>query len=100
MYTCSGGSAGLIYSYLFSFIGSIAIFTTMGELASMLADLLFQVQSNHLKKRVTYDKGLPHLEDSIIGRPCWHRLFAESLSAISWVRSMSFSHWDQHKTDY
>ncbi|KAL8990646.1 MAG: hypothetical protein Q9169_008072 [Polycauliona sp. 2 TL-2023] len=33
----TGGSAELIYSYLFSFIGSIAVFTTMGELASMLA---------------------------------------------------------------
>ena len=31
----SGGSAGLIYSYLLSFLGSIAIFTTMAELASM-----------------------------------------------------------------
>jgi hypothetical protein len=31
----NGGSAGLIYSYLFSFIGSIAVFTTMGEMASM-----------------------------------------------------------------
>ncbi|KAL6722352.1 hypothetical protein ACLMJK_001459 [Lecanora helva] len=31
----NGGSAGLIYSYLFSFVGSIALYTTMGELASM-----------------------------------------------------------------
>ncbi|KAL8807170.1 MAG: hypothetical protein Q9182_000852 [Xanthomendoza sp. 2 TL-2023] len=35
LHASSGGSAGLIYSYLFSFVGSIAVFTTMGELASM-----------------------------------------------------------------
>ncbi|KAL8709200.1 MAG: hypothetical protein Q9220_006080 [cf. Caloplaca sp. 1 TL-2023] len=31
----SGGSAGLIYGYLFVWLGTIAVFTTMAELASM-----------------------------------------------------------------
>ena len=31
----NGGSAGLIYGYLFVWVGTIAIFTTMAELASM-----------------------------------------------------------------
>lgn len=32
---CSGGPAGVIYSYLFVWAGTFATFTTMGELASM-----------------------------------------------------------------
>ncbi|KAL8831383.1 MAG: hypothetical protein Q9170_005318 [Blastenia crenularia] len=31
----NGGSAGLIYGYLFVWLGTIAVFTTMAELASM-----------------------------------------------------------------
>ncbi|KAL8906010.1 MAG: hypothetical protein Q9207_002295 [Kuettlingeria erythrocarpa] len=31
----NGGSAGLIYGYLFVWVGTIAVFTTMAELASM-----------------------------------------------------------------
>ena len=31
----SGGSAGLIYGYLFVWLGIMAVFTTMAELASM-----------------------------------------------------------------
>lgn len=32
----SGGSAGLVLDYLFVWIGTIAVFTTMAEMASML----------------------------------------------------------------
>ena len=31
----SGGSAGLIYGYLFVWIGTLSLFSTMAELASM-----------------------------------------------------------------
>ena len=33
--TRSGGSAGFIYSYIFSFAGSLSLFTVMGEMASL-----------------------------------------------------------------
>ncbi len=31
----SGGSAGLVFGYLFVWIGTTAVFTTMAEMASM-----------------------------------------------------------------
>lgn len=35
LHTCSGGTAGFAYSYLFALAGSLSLFTVLGEMASM-----------------------------------------------------------------
>lgn len=35
LHTCSGGTAGFAYSYLFALVGSLSIFTVVAEMASL-----------------------------------------------------------------
>ena len=58
----SGGSAGLVYGYLFVWLGTMCVFTTMAELASMYdpTEISFQNKPDH-------PTGLPQLVVNITG---------------------------------